>query len=181
MKDTSIEERQQYINELKSQGKFEQFQEQLLLWLERHDDMKKPEFLARITNALIMKRIDELTYKKLATDLDRIKMYNITPLVNFYASHEKKNKYQFDFDELHDLANCGLIGVQFRKKESLQFPPDPRLKMSRTPEQEYRDGIAINTMEGMRKRFEDRFDGYIPNNLGKTFVEIALEENIKEA
>jgi hypothetical protein len=122
--------------------------------------------------AYLKGEIDFLDFQKLMIAIDQIKMYNVTTLVHFYAPLEKRAKYQFDFDGLHDLANCGLIGIQLRKQESL--PPDPRFMMPRIPEQQRQDEIAKYMMERMKEPFQ----GYIQNKLGNKFIKIALRGSI---
>jgi hypothetical protein len=181
---TPLEERVQFLDDLEKEGKLEKFQEQVILWIERQDDMGKPEILARLTKAFIMKVIDELTYKKLATALDRVKMYNMAPLVDFYTAWEKMalseyqiEQYQINLDDLHDLANCGLVGVQLRKEEE----PPSFFGYSNKNDESFERMRRKDYDRKMEKYYEDRrndpFSGYVPNNLGKTFIKVALEIN----
>lgn len=164
----STENIQKLIEQLGDEKFRQKVGENLLLLIDRMDDMEKPELAANVFIAYLKNEIDFLDFQKLMTAIDQVKMYSIATLVHFYAPLKTRAHYQFDFDDLHDLTNCGLVGIQLRKQEPL--PTDHALKMPRTPEQEHRDEILKYRMEQRKEPFQ----GYIQNKLGTKFIKIAL-------
>ncbi|HZD36333.1 MAG TPA: hypothetical protein VE130_14115 [Nitrososphaeraceae archaeon] len=120
LKDIPVEQRARFIQELEQDEEFRQrVGENLLLLLHRLDDVDKPELLGRAFRAYVEGRIEYPTYQKLATAIDRIKIYNIDGLKKFYD--ESPDREPPDDETLQDLAFCGLVSLNVVK--GLTFGP----------------------------------------------------------
>jgi hypothetical protein len=110
LKDIPEEQRQRFLAQLDADEKFKRrVGENLLLLLNRLDDMQKPELLGRVFRAYIVGSIDYATYQKLAVAVDRIRLYNIPYLLDFYE-HQPEPEAADD-EMLQDLAFCGLVNI----------------------------------------------------------------------
>lgn len=83
--------------------------ENLLLVLERLDDVKKPAILARFFSAYIKFEIDYVTFTRLARALEKFNMELLPNLVWYYKrSNSSVNTPE---DIVHELSLAGLITV----------------------------------------------------------------------
>jgi hypothetical protein len=87
--------------------------ENLFMLLHRLDDMQKPEMLSRVFGAYIQGVIDYLTYQKLATAIDRVNVYNLHCLIDFYKE-DSKHKVADDHI-MQNLAMAGLVNIMVVK------------------------------------------------------------------
>lgn len=139
LKDVPEEERRRFVDQLDTDEKLKRrVGENLFLLLHRLDDMQKPELLGRIFRAFVVGKIDYVTYQKLSTTVDRIKVYSIPYLLEFYS--DQPTPESSDDETLQDLAFCGLVNIP--KAEGLVFGRS----------------------------------GYAGNELGRLFIEIALNK-----
>jgi len=94
--------------------------ENLLLLLNRVDDIKKPELIAKLFKAFVEGKIDDEKYQKIGIAIDRINIQNIPHLIKFYHDYNGENFEILEErgnlipdDALQDLVNCGLIDIRF--------------------------------------------------------------------
>lgn len=142
LKDCSEQERLRFMNRLGEQGFRQKIGESLVLLLDRMDDMQKPELLGRVFRAYLQGKIDHRTFQGLATAVDRIKMYTIPDLVEFYSIPGDEGSREQRF---YDLALCGLAWIPLAVGAKAGAPP-------------------IH---------------YRKNELGKLFMEVALDISIE--
>jgi len=141
LKDIPEEERRRFIDQLDTDEKFKRrVGENLFLLLHRLDDMQKPELLGHIFRAFVVGNIDYVAYQKLSTAVDRIKVYSIPYLLEFYS--DQPTPESSDDETLQDLAFCGLVNI-------------PKV-----------EGLVFSRI------------GYTGNELGKLFIEIALDKAV---
>lgn len=108
LKDVPEEERRRFIVQLGVDEKFKKrVGENLFLLLHRLDDMQKPELLGRVFKAYMEGKIDNLTFQKLSAAVDRIRIYNVPYLLEFYS--KPPDPKEEDDEALQDLAFCGLV------------------------------------------------------------------------
>jgi hypothetical protein len=118
LQEIPLSERQKFLAELNKDESYRQrVGEQLLLSLHRLDDMQKPELLSRVFSAFIRGEIDFVTYRKLCTAIDRMKMYHMQSLVDFYE--EPPDRKVAADETLQDLAFAGLVNIMVVKGMSV--------------------------------------------------------------
>jgi hypothetical protein len=83
--------------------------ENLLLALERLDDVKKPAILARFFAAYIRSRIDYLTFTRLARALEKFNIELLPNLRWFYTREEPAVESSEEI--IHELSLAGLVTV----------------------------------------------------------------------
>ncbi|MDD4964091.1 MAG: hypothetical protein PHI11_09260 [Gallionella sp.] len=83
--------------------------ENLLLALERLDDVKKPAILARFFAAYIKSEIDYLTFTRLARALENFNLELLPSLKQFYLHTE--SDVQIPEEITHELSLAGLVVV----------------------------------------------------------------------
>lgn len=91
--------------------------ENLLLALERLDDVQKPRILARFFTAYIRSEIDYMTFTRLARSLER---FNLTLLPNlrwFYTREEPQ--VSTPEEVIHELSLAGLATVSLKESGTL--------------------------------------------------------------
>ncbi|MBU0588740.1 MAG: hypothetical protein KJ852_08415 [Gammaproteobacteria bacterium] len=86
--------------------------ENLLLVLERLDDIKKPAILARFFAAYIRSEIDYLTFTRLARALERFNVELLPHLRRFYTPVEPFMEASEDI--IHELSLAGLVTVSLK-------------------------------------------------------------------
>jgi hypothetical protein len=85
--------------------------ENLLLLLDKLNDMSKPDMLGRICKAHIEGRIDFETLQRLGNAVERISVYSVPMLQAFYS--ERSPQPEQSEEILQELAICGLVSIQF--------------------------------------------------------------------
>ena len=113
--------RKSFIERLSKDADYRQrVGENLLLLLNRVDDIRKPELIANLFKAFVEGRIDDEKYQKLGTAIDRISIQNIPHLIKFYHEFDGENfeilhnrVNEIPDDALQDLVNCGIIDICF--------------------------------------------------------------------
>jgi hypothetical protein len=83
--------------------------ENLLLALERLDDIKKPTILARFFAAYIRSRIDYLTFTRLARALEKFNIELLPQLRRFYTP--EVTAVETSEEIIHELSLAGLVTV----------------------------------------------------------------------
>ncbi len=83
--------------------------ENLLLALERLDDVKKPAILARFFAAYIKSEIDRLTFTRLARALEKFNLELLPSLEQYYSRTEPVVKIQKEI--IQELSLTGLVTV----------------------------------------------------------------------
>lgn len=83
--------------------------ENLLLALERLDDIKKPAILARFFSAYIRSKIDYLTFTRLARALEKFNIELLPNLRWFYTRREPAVETPEEI--IHELSLAGLVTV----------------------------------------------------------------------
>ena len=110
---THIEEipqnqREKFITDIKSNEQFKKrVGENLLLLLDRLDDMQKAEFLSKAFKAYIEGNINYSTYHSLGRAIDRVNLDNLVALVDFY---QEDSNHKVASDEImQDLQMAGVV------------------------------------------------------------------------
>jgi hypothetical protein len=85
--------------------------ENLLLLLDKLNDMSKPDMLGRICKAYIEGRIDFEILQRLGNAVERINLYSLPILRVFYGSPAPQETQGEEV--LQELAICGLVRIQF--------------------------------------------------------------------
>lgn len=92
--------------------------ENLILALERLDDVKKPAILARFFAAYVKEQIDYVTFTRLASALEKFNMELLPDLCRHYTIEEPEVGSN---DEIvHELSLAGLVTVRLAGKGSWQ-------------------------------------------------------------
>lgn len=111
LKDVSVEEREKLLEKYPdgSDGQ-RRLGENLLLAIERLDDVSKPKILARFFTALMKSEIDYVTFSRLARALEKFNMELLPNLRFFYTRQEP----QVDIPEeiIHELSLAGLVWAE---------------------------------------------------------------------
>lgn len=87
--------------------------ENLLLALERLDDVEKPRILARFFTAYIRSEIDYITFARLARSLERFNLALLPNLRWFYTREEPQAPTPEEI--IHELSLAGLATVSLEK------------------------------------------------------------------
>ena len=114
------EDKQIFINKLSSDEKYKQrVGENLLLLLNRVDDIRKPKLIANLFSAYVEGKIDDSHYQKLGNAIDTIRVVNLQHLTNYYRGFNGTNfnilegrSKELEDDVLQDLILCGLIDIR---------------------------------------------------------------------
>jgi hypothetical protein len=107
----SIEDREHLLEQYPEGSAEEQvLGENLLLALERLDDIKKPAILARFFSAYIGSRIDYVTFTRLARALEKFNMELLPNLRWYYTRSEPVVETPEEI--VHELSLAGLITVE---------------------------------------------------------------------
>jgi hypothetical protein len=127
--------------------------ENLLLLLERLNDMDKPFMVAKAFRALLEGRIDLATFQNLSHAIDFVRMSSIPMLIKIYDvdanPHARLLIGPLEPDpDLQHLAYCGLVSVDWSRLSDLD-------------------------LGGSSKKL----GGYTKNELGKLFFEVAIKQN----
>jgi len=91
--------------------------ENLLLALERLDDVKKPAILARFFAAYIRSRIDYLTFTRLARALEKFNIELLPNLRWFYTREEPAVESSEEI--IHELSLAGLVTVSLEESGTI--------------------------------------------------------------
>jgi hypothetical protein len=84
--EVSQEERAQFVSKLETNHSFRTLVgETLILLIDRHDHLGKPEILAKIFNGYIREEIDYDTYLRLATSVDKTFIEDLRSLFEYYS------------------------------------------------------------------------------------------------
>jgi hypothetical protein len=103
------DKKQRFMNRLREDNTFRQrVGENLLLLLNRVNDIRKPELMANVFKAFVEGIIDDVTYQKLSTAVDRIRVHDLPGLTEFYCEEEPAT---LEDDVLQDLVICGLASI----------------------------------------------------------------------
>ncbi|KAA3448051.1 hypothetical protein C7I87_24240 [Mesorhizobium sp. SARCC-RB16n] len=100
---TPLEDRQAFIANLEKKGKKAEFGETVLLLLDRADDMKKPEIIARVMSAAANGKLSLDEAIRLAKIVDRAFSEDLRFLLDF------KEGVQKDKDAASALFSAGLL------------------------------------------------------------------------
>lgn len=111
LKDVPIADREKLLEKYPD-GSDEQrvLGENLLLALERLDDISKPTILARFFAAYIKSEIDDITFTRLARALEKFNMALLPNLRWFYTRQEPQVETPEEIT--HELSLAGLVLVQ---------------------------------------------------------------------
>lgn len=105
-----IEEREKLLEQYPDTSAEQQvLGENLLLALERLDDIKKPAILARFFAAYIRSKIDYLTFTRLARALEKFNIELLPNLQWFYTREEPLVEPSEEI--IHELSLAGLVTV----------------------------------------------------------------------
>lgn len=111
LKDVPIEDREKLLQKCPDASEEQQvLGENLLLALERLDDIGKPAILARFFAAYIRSEIDYATFSRLARALEKFNMALLPNLRWFYTHHEPKIETPQEI--IHELSLAGLVTAQ---------------------------------------------------------------------
>lgn len=122
MEDVPEAERLDFASRIEADEQFmHRVGENLVLELDRLNDMQKPDMLGRVFKAWLTREIDEPTYGRLASAIDRISMGSLDALRQFYAPTPSS---QPDDLALQEWLFCGLVSLVF--SEGLSFGPGAR-------------------------------------------------------
>ncbi len=120
LKDISEENKRAFIEKLRKDEDYKQrVGENLILLLNRVDDIRKPELFANLLCALIERKIDDEKYQKLEKAIDRLSIHYIPHLMAFYSGFDgrdfellQQHAREMPDDALQDLVFCGLIDIR---------------------------------------------------------------------
>lgn len=108
LKNVPEEERARLLEEYPdSSDKQKVLGENLLLALERLDDIEKPEILARFFSAYIKSEIDYVTFTRLVRALERFNLALKDNLISFY--NKEVPGVVLSFEIIHELSLSGLV------------------------------------------------------------------------
>ncbi|MEP0873697.1 hypothetical protein NDA01_28595 [Trichocoleus desertorum AS-A10] len=121
LQDVPPDKRLRFSEQIANDPKFrERIGSNLILWIQRLDDMEKPNLLGRIFKAYIDGGIDYPTYEKLALAVDRVKIQSLNGLAEFYGKYDgttydslSESKHNLPNDVIQDLIVSGLIDIRF--------------------------------------------------------------------
>ncbi len=107
-KDIPEKKRIKFVEELKGNDPFrKKIGQNLLLVLDKLNDMSKPDMLGRVFKAYIEEEIDFLNLSRLSNAIEKINIHDISFLVSYYSGQEKvDNSVE---DPRQALTNCGLL------------------------------------------------------------------------
>lgn len=137
--------------------------ENVLLLLDRMNDMSKPKMMAKAFSAYLKEEIDKNSLYQLWHALDAVNVAYLSELKLVYTSEQFSEKDGTDVlppsPEFHHLAVCGLLMFDFGR---LAGPPPNSERIS---------------PEGRRTYVAGRFEqgGFKKNTLGQLFVQIMLK------
>lgn len=114
LKDVPIDERQQLLKNYPS-GSPEQQElgENILLAIEKLDDVCKPEILGRFFIAFVNEEVDYLTFRRLTMSLERFNLSLLPYLKWFYLREGEQLDLTEDIE--HELSLAGLVTVSLAK------------------------------------------------------------------
>ena len=112
LKDISPAQRKKMLERLESDPKYNQkVGEQIILLLDRMDDLQKPRLMARVFRAYLEDRIDAVELQRMNFAIDRVFTANLLELRKYYNTETPDNMAHRDMDPVafQNLANCGLL------------------------------------------------------------------------
>lgn len=108
-----LDERQNFIDVLgNDETEREKTGENLLLIIDRLDNINKPEILGRMFCDFLSNTISKSDFMSLAKSLELFNLELIINLNSYYNSDARNNDYPSD-DILQSLASSGLVGMYF--------------------------------------------------------------------
>lgn len=105
LKEVSIEEKEKFLNSFKDEKNKKKVLEQILILIDRHDDVLKSEFLANLFAAYIRGEIDNITFFKLSNVIDQLSVWDI-----LLALKDPDNEYSSRKEEISDAL--GYIKIE---------------------------------------------------------------------
>jgi len=112
--DIPIEERQEMLKKLESDNDYKhKVGEQLILLLEKMEDMHKPVLLARAFIAYAKGLIDVVQLQRINFGIVHVFTYNLSALKQYYLmeTDNKVSHNPLESSVLQNLANCGFIDL----------------------------------------------------------------------
>lgn len=161
LKDVPVEKRRQQIAKMEVlTEERENVGESVLLLLDKLNDMKKPAMMGKAFKAYLEERITFDDLQSLNYAIDQLNCANRPCLIKVYNRCEEKHdaimemldsrvqEEEFGISKLQHLATCGLLDIYF------------------TP----------STSWNLLKMEDKSTGGYIPNSIGRIFVEIIFDQ-----
>jgi hypothetical protein len=150
IQEVPIVQRKKQIAKLTVDSKYQQHVgENLLLLIDRLNDMSKPTLLSLAFKAYLEGRIDYPLFQRLAHALDALQMSCVDTLKSIYSDDNPTARMRRlggvtlkPDPELQHLAFCGLLSFTWRELDSLELDR------------------------------QNPFGGYAPNELGKVFCDL---------
>ena len=109
---TDANERYEFSRRLSEDKKYQRkVGEQLLLYIDRVDDIEKSAILGKLFNGYIKKEIDYDTFQRLANAVDKTFIGDLNKLKEYYT-YSLSNFKTIGKDILHHLAQSGLVSME---------------------------------------------------------------------
>jgi hypothetical protein len=103
------QERQEFLSKIAEDKKYQRrVGEQLLLYIDRLDDIEKAIFLAKLFNGYVKREIEYDTFQRLSNAVDKTFIGDLRNLKQYYSTDLKK----VGKDILHHLAQSGLVSME---------------------------------------------------------------------
>lgn len=115
---TPLEDRVAFVANLERQGKKAEFGEQILLLIDRMDDMQKPHIVARIMSAAAQGKITLSEATRLAKIVDRAFSEDLHVLLTFEEGVQKQQDVAAALFSAGLLANQGIDGGIMGEEDS---------------------------------------------------------------
>jgi hypothetical protein len=112
LEDTTSAQRKEMIEKLESDPKYNhKVGEQIILLLDRMDDMQKPKFMARVFRAYLENKIDAVELQRMNFGIDHVFTTNLLELKRYYKTMTRDDFAYRDMDPMvfQNLANCGFL------------------------------------------------------------------------
>lgn len=124
--DTSQEERDCFCHRLRNDPSYRaKVADTLLVLLDRLDHLDKADLLAKILVGLIHDRIDEDTYWRLATSVDRAFMGDLRELLGYYSSESETSMHEPIWERLLGVGLSSMYRRRSRESRIIVGPVSP--------------------------------------------------------
>lgn len=118
LENVSVAEKEKFFEEYPpGSEKLETLGDNLLLALERLDDIKKPKILGQFFSAYMKGDIQWVVFTRLTKALDRLNLELLPTLIQFYQPME--GVQQSPEELIHDLSLAGLVTVSLESSGTL--------------------------------------------------------------
>lgn len=116
-----LDQRESFLKDIESDNQSQKIGETLLLLLEKHDSMSKPQILAKVFAGYVKGFIDYFTFLQLARAIDQLQIEELVKLESYY----EKGYHPQEQTVWQQFAQCGLAVIRLPTSSGIFASPIP--------------------------------------------------------